>query len=55
MHGTFLIGPDSRILWSDTGHEPFNHAGRLLAEATRLLKSHESKPRTQPTSDPPLR
>ena len=55
MHGTFLIGPDSRILWSDTGHEPFNHAGRLLAEATRLLKSHESKPRTQPTADPPLR
>nr|MCS5538856.1 peroxiredoxin family protein [Roseibacillus sp.] len=44
MHGTFLIGPKGRILWSDIGHEPFNHPGRLLEEARRLLADHSSDP-----------
>ncbi len=44
MHGTFLIGPRGRILWSDIGHEPFNHPGRLLEEARRLLADHSSDP-----------
>ena len=46
MHGTFLIDPEGRILWSDIGHEPFNHAGGLLEEAMRLLPDHESDPQT---------
>ena len=42
MHATFLIGPRGRILWSDVGHEPFNHPEPLLGEAKRLLKLHSS-------------
>ncbi len=44
MHGTFLIGPKGRILWSDIGHEPFTHPGRLLEEAVRLLPDHGPDP-----------
>ena len=55
MHGTILIGPEGRILWSNTGHEPFTHAEGLLSEATRLLHTQQSKPQTPPRRDPPLR
>ena len=37
MHATILIGPNGHILWSDVGHEPFNHFDSLLQEARRLL------------------
>ncbi len=41
MHGTFLIGPQGRILWSDINHQPFNHPAKLLQEARRLLTLHQ--------------
>ena len=42
MHGTFLIGPRGRILWSDINHQPFNHPAKLLQEARRLLSLHNA-------------
>ena len=38
LHGTFLLGPDGRVLWHDIGHEPFMDVDFLLNEAPRLLQ-----------------
>ena len=37
MHGTFLISSEGCILWSDVGHQPFEHPRPLLQEAKRLI------------------
>lgn len=37
LHGTFLIDSSGRILWSDTGDEPFMEPDFLLRESLRLL------------------
>lgn len=39
LHGTFLLGPDGRVLWHDIGHEPFMDVEFLLDEAPRLLQT----------------
>ena len=36
LHGTFLIDPNGRVLFSDIGPEPFNEPEFLLQEANRL-------------------
>ncbi len=38
MHGTYLIGPEKKLLWSDVGPEPFMDVEFLLEEAQRLIK-----------------
>ncbi len=38
LHGTFLLGPDGRVLWQDIGHEPFMDVDFLLGEVPRLLQ-----------------
>ena len=38
MHGTFIISPDGRILWSHVSHSTFEKPRLLLDEAKRLLK-----------------
>ncbi|MGB6219576.1 peroxiredoxin family protein [Haloferula sp.] len=40
LHGTFLISPDRKLLWSDIGAEPFMDLDFLLEESKRLLKLH---------------
>ncbi len=42
LHGTFLIGPQGRVLWQDIGPEPFNNPDFLLKEAPRLVEIHSS-------------
>ncbi len=37
LHGSFLIGPDQKILWQDISYEPFMQADWLLVEAKRIL------------------
>lgn len=41
LHGTFLISPEGRILWSDISADPFMDTEFLLKEAQRLLPLHE--------------
>jgi len=41
LHGTFLISPDGRILWSDISAEPFMDTDFLLKESQRLLQLHK--------------
>lgn len=41
LHGTFLISPDGRILWSDISAEPFMDTDFLLKESRRLLLLHK--------------
>ncbi|MEM9481562.1 MAG: redoxin domain-containing protein [Verrucomicrobiota bacterium] len=43
LHGTFLIDPSGRILWSDTGPEPFSDPEFLLKESKRLLEIYPGK------------
>ena len=40
LHGTFLISPNGRILWSDIAADPFMDLDFLLQESRRLLKLH---------------
>jgi peroxiredoxin len=40
MHGTFVIDPKGRILWQDTGPEPFADADFVLKEGKRLMEIH---------------
>lgn len=40
LHGTFLIDPKGRILWSDIAADPFMDLDFLLKESERLLKLH---------------
>ncbi|MFK7850769.1 MAG: redoxin domain-containing protein [Akkermansiaceae bacterium] len=42
LHGTFLIDPKGRILWSDISAEPFMDLDFLIKESNRLLKLHGS-------------
>ncbi len=41
LHGTFLISPEGRILWSDISADPFMDTDFLLKESQRLLLLHE--------------
>ncbi|MGE9267529.1 MAG: peroxiredoxin family protein [Verrucomicrobiales bacterium] len=41
LHGTFLVGPKGRVLWSDVSAEPFMDMDFLLSEFPRLLKLRE--------------
>ncbi|MEM0898040.1 MAG: redoxin domain-containing protein [Verrucomicrobiota bacterium] len=43
LHGTFLIDAAGRILWSDTGPEPFSEPEFLLREGRRLLEIYPAK------------
>ena len=36
MHGTLLLNPEGKILWTFSGHEPFEEWGPLLSEVGRL-------------------
>ena len=40
MHGTFLISPNGRLLWSHVSHSTFEKPRLLLDEAKRLLKAN---------------
>ena len=40
LHGTFLIDPAGRILWSDIAADPFMDIDFLLKESQRLLRLH---------------
>jgi peroxiredoxin len=40
LHGTFLIDPKGRILWSDISADPFMDLDFLIKESHRLLKLH---------------
>lgn len=40
LHGTFLLDPEGRILWSDIAADPFMDLDFLITEAHRLLKLH---------------
>lgn len=40
LHGTFLIDPDNRILWSNIAADPFMDLDFLIAESRRILKLH---------------
>ncbi len=40
LHGTFLIDPEGRILWSDIAADPFMDLDFLIKESHRLLKLH---------------
>lgn len=40
LHGTFVIDPKGRILWSDISADPFMEIDFLITEATRLLQLH---------------
>lgn len=40
LHGTFLIDPAGRILWSDIAADPFMDIDFLLRESKRLLRLH---------------
>lgn len=40
LHGTFLLDPKGRILWSDIAADPFMDLDFLLKESHRLLKLH---------------
>jgi peroxiredoxin len=39
LHGTFLVGPDGRILWQDVSAQPFAPTEFLLPECERLLQA----------------
>ena len=41
LHGTFLLDPKGRILWSDIAADPFMDLDFLLKESHRLLRLHE--------------
>ena len=40
LHGTFVIGPKGRILWSDISADPFMDVDFLIKESHRLLRLH---------------
>jgi peroxiredoxin len=40
LHGTFLLDPQGRILWSDVSADPFMDVDFLLKESARLLRLH---------------
>ncbi len=40
LHGTFLISPQGKILWSDIAADPFMDLDFLLKESRRLLALH---------------
>ena len=40
LHGTFVLDPGSRILWSDISADPFMDLDFLLKESRRLLDLH---------------
>jgi peroxiredoxin len=40
LHGTFLLDPKGRILWSDIAADPFMDLDFLLKESHRLLRLH---------------
>ncbi len=40
LHGTFLLDPKGRILWSDISADPFMDLDFLIKESHRLLKLH---------------
>lgn len=40
LHGTFLLDPKGRILWSDIAADPFMDLDFLLKESRRLLGLH---------------
>ena len=43
LHGTFLLDPKGRILWSDISADPFMELDFLIKESHRLLRLHQEK------------
>ena len=52
LHGTFLISPTGRLLWSTIGNEPFMEPTWLLTEAKRLLQNRTPQPLNLPEPPP---
>jgi len=42
LHGTFLLDPKGRILWSDIAADPFMDLDFLIKESHRLLRLHRA-------------
>ena len=40
IHGTFILDPAGRVLWQDTGADPFEDPDFVLREGLRLLQLH---------------
>ena len=40
IHGTFLISPSGKVLWQDTGADPFMDCDFVVKEGKRLLQLH---------------
>ncbi|MEM7146594.1 MAG: peroxiredoxin family protein [Verrucomicrobiota bacterium] len=49
MHGTIIIDPEGRQLWSNISHAPFEDPTALLTEAKRLLSLHSPAAEEDPT------
>ena len=43
LHGTFLLDPNGRMLWSDVSADPFMDLDFLIKESHRLLRLHAGK------------
>ena len=43
LHGTFLLDPNGRTLWSDVSADPFMDLDFLIKESHRLLRLHAGK------------
>lgn len=43
LHGTFVLDPKGRILWSDIAADPFMDIDFLIKESLRLLKLHAAE------------
>ncbi len=42
IHGTFVISPTGKVLWQDTGADPFMDCDFVVKEGKRLLQLHGS-------------
>ena len=42
IHGTFVISPGGKVLWQDTGADPFMDCDFVVKEGRRLLQIHGS-------------
>lgn len=40
IHGTFVISPNGKVLWQDTGADPFMDCDFVVKEGKRLLQLH---------------
>ena len=43
LHGTFVLDPKGRILWSDIAADPFMDIDFLIKESLRLLELHAAE------------